>query len=212
MPASKSSVQIGGPTLLAKVAVSNLVDDKSTGRWVKLLSASIKTSEQKDLMIGVSLQCGLFTDTLVKSSGGKTATSTAEACVECQVTLDGKVASSRPNSGPGAVVFSRRSQTLMAQLGGIITDITVNADGTVSWTYTDEQIQVVLDTMEANHFDWLCSNVGAGDHVVAVEVRVAIMSNSDSGSAAAMACVGYGALDVEEIRLVKGATPVITVP
>jgi hypothetical protein len=56
--------------------------------WTTILSNNLKTANQKDLFVDVSLECGLYTSTKVASSG-KTDTSVADAGVQVQVLVDG---------------------------------------------------------------------------------------------------------------------------
>ncbi len=49
--------------------VSPMLASNDTDGWSTVLSGSIHTATPKDLLIGVSLETSLLTDTLVKSSG-----------------------------------------------------------------------------------------------------------------------------------------------
>src|SRR5207249_9209037 len=99
----------------AKTANLTLLPETSgTGGWYTMMYNTIKTANQKDLFIGVSLEVGLFTQTLSSSKNMQSDTSTATANVQVQVLLDGKVVE------PGQVVFGRRTQTLTATLEGAI--------------------------------------------------------------------------------------------
>ena len=60
-PSSKTAVQVSNVALLS--ATSTTSSD-----WVDLLSTSIKTQNQKDLLMLVSLECGLYAKTVGKSS------------------------------------------------------------------------------------------------------------------------------------------------
>src|SRR5713226_5865040 len=150
-PASKAAVQVANTTLIGQTGTAT-----PPGVWVDLLSATIKTSQQKDLFVDVSLECGLFTETLVRSKGGTSDTSKAEAIVMVRVLVDGVPAQ------PGAVNFCTRSQTLMAQFGGILSCTDLNGDGVITLdecTLTNEQLDLILDSMAANAFNFALADV-----------------------------------------------------
>lgn len=81
--------------------------------YVTVLSQQIKTPNKKDLFIDASFEVGLVTSTAVMSKKLERAIANAEAKVMVQVLLDGEVVD------PGQVVFSRRSQTLVAEFAGL---------------------------------------------------------------------------------------------
>src|SRR6266487_241072 len=139
-----------------------------TSDWQTVLANTIKTANQKDLFIGASLEVGLFTLTQAKSKNLLTDTSFAEADVEVRVLVDGVEAE------PGPVVFGRRSQTLSATLEGAIAGcltIVTNTDGSLSIVVdpscvTPEEIQLILDTMDAASFNFVAIDVPVGVHTV----------------------------------------------
>src|SRR5207249_6150301 len=66
---AKNAVQIANLTGLPGITVSKTAPATSyDGVWVNILTAQIHTSQQKDLMVGVSAECALFTDTKVSSA------------------------------------------------------------------------------------------------------------------------------------------------
>src|SRR5262245_54282623 len=69
-----------------------LPETTGTGDWQTILANNIKTANQKDLFIGVSLEVGLFTQTLVRSKNNVRDTSVAEAVVQVRVLVDDRVA------------------------------------------------------------------------------------------------------------------------
>lgn len=145
-------------------AISDLVLQPATDKtnsWHNLLSSNIKVPQQKELVFDVSLECGLMTDTLVKSKGGKADTSEAEAKVQVRVRLNeiladgslgpdfyaypgGKRAVVDENGGPVldifgdpvsedyGVTYCQRKQELMAKFGGILVECEDGSDGSVS--------------------------------------------------------------------------------
>ncbi len=103
----------------------------------------------------------------------------------------------------------------------------VTGEGTASFNkddclWTDEEIELVLETMTANHYNFIAADVGTASpngHTVELQIAIATATsgevlndisgrNGDFGSASAWATVGYGSLVVEEIRLIQGATGV----
>lgn len=177
--------------------------------FTTILVNTIKTPNQKDLVIDVSLQCGLYTQTLVKSKGGIKDTSTAVGTITVQVLVDGEPAY------PGEVVFSRRSQQLSATLQGIINDIicTVqyDADGNVTGvtcvidetTLEEEEIELILDTMDAHAFNFIIDDLASGVHTIEVQAKIEEDSSAQGGSASAIATIGKGSMSIDEVRFVK---------
>jgi len=193
---SKSAVQCG------KISVLELGATAKATPWQTIMQSTLKTSQQKDLTIGVSLECGLYTKTLVRSKNGEADSSAATAGIEIQVLVDGKPAQ------PGEVVFARRSQTLTATFQGLF-DSCLTVD-TNTWSVIidetcvrPEELELILDTMNANHFNFILDDVGVGVHTIQVQSRINLGSTAQAGSAVATATIGKGSLVVEEIRLVK---------
>jgi hypothetical protein len=188
VPATKATAWFGDIAIL----------NSSEMAWTTIMSTQIKTSNQKTLFINPSLVCGLYTDTTVHSSGGRKDTSTASATVQMQILVDGKAAN------PGVVIYCSRTQTLSATLGGILQSCTdVNADGVITASecqMTDEEIQLVLSTMNAASFNF-GADVGTGVHTIAVQAMIKTSTSSQTGSASAMATIGKGSVVVTEQRL-----------
>jgi hypothetical protein len=200
----------------------------STSGWTDVLGdwnpvgarvVSIHTSEQKDLIFGASFECGLYTSTRVKSSGGIESTSYASAGVRVRIIVDPGTPSERiaePGSDPTplnnqddtGVTYCSRKQTLSAKLQGIIGNLACFPGGVFDPTapgcvLTDEEIELVLETLDANSFFFILDNLGAGDHNIVVQARIDTAVSSYDAEAKAL--VGKGAVTVEEVRLVKGA-------
>ena len=214
----------GFPSAKAAVAIDELIGlsqkisetgDNAAGdtQWVDVLSTQIKTSSQKDLVFDVALQCGLVTDTTVKSMNGEKSSATARANIAVRVLVDGYPAepqNSLDASGTDAegVVYCDRIQTLAARFSGLncTADLTT---GVVSCA-TPEELQLILKTMNAHAFNFAKTDVGVGVHTVVVQARAQAEVNFDDdeaggGLAGAEAFAGAGSLLVEEVRLQKGA-------
>lgn len=176
-----------------------------------IMDTMIHTANKKELLIGVSLESGLYTQTQVKGKNGSNDNSTANAKVEITVYVDGVAVE------PGSVIFNERSQELSAVLGGVIESCTfssdANGDGIIDDTTTviieedclvsDEEIELIQSTMSANHFNFVAPNLPPGDHHVTVEARVVTSSTSTEGSASATGLVGKGSLTVETVRAIN---------
>lgn len=182
-PSAKFAATWTDTPALASVAVitdataDQVVTDSHTGYTL----ATIKVPEQKELMVGVSAEIGLVTDTSVKGRNGGTATATAGA--EAYVTVFAVPKSGGPSAeaAPGKIVLSKRIQALTATLGGVIqscTDsLTVDTDGdgvadavdgtiniATECVVTDEQIGLLQDTTAAHHFNFVLPNLKQGEY------------------------------------------------
>ncbi|MBI5445598.1 MAG: hypothetical protein HY900_30830 [Deltaproteobacteria bacterium] len=178
--------------------------------YVTVLQIPIKTPNKKDLLVGASFETGLYTRTLVKSKLGISDTEKATAQLNVRILVDGQ--QTYPDVAPNEVIFDRRLQEMTATLGGVISSCTdANADGTIDvateCVVTDETIELILDTMAAHHFNFVVSNVEAGDHLL--EVQVLGTTTTSSGDAGATVAVGRGSLTVEEVRAVNQGTGLV---
>lgn len=120
----------------------------------EILSGYIKTSGVGDMLIGVSMECALWTATQNKASkGGDLTTSTSRAAVNVTVYVDGVQAA------PGQVVFCDRLQQVNLQFLSL---------DTVNITEDAILLEIFLKTKNANHFNFYGLNPGSGVHYVAV--------------------------------------------
>lgn len=184
-----SLIQVGGP-----------VSGASTGLWTTILEGDIRTSQAEDVVYDVSLECGLYTDTLVRSKGGTADTSKAEASVKVRVLVDNVEA---VPAHPGVVTFCSRSQTLMAKFGGVLNCTGVTLD---TCTLTDEELRLILETLNANAFNFFTLNAAVGDHNIKVQAQVYTNAEFQAGGASAKAWVGKGTVAVDEVKFVKSTT------
>jgi hypothetical protein len=168
----------------------------------------MKTSQQKDMVMTASMEVGLYTRTLVKSKLGTPDTSSATAGVEVRMVVDAGTPNERI-AYPGPVIFGRRTQELTATFQGLIDGCqTVDpATGSVIIDPTcvrPEELQLVLDTMNANSFVFGLDDMGAGVHDVKMQARMSLNTTVQTGDAEARCIMGKGSMSVEEVRLVKG--------
>ena len=205
-PSSKATAKVGNINVLREVSSPA---DPSIGPWQTILSNTLKTPNQKDLFVGVSLEVGLLTQTLVRSKNGVADTSSADAGVEVRVLVDGVPAL------PGKVVFGRRTQTLTATFQGLI-DGCLSVDPLTGAIIIDptcvqpEQLELILKTMNANAFNFIVKDLGPGVHTIAVQARINLAASAQAGSSTARGLIGNGSMTVEEVRLIQ--TPNIELP
>jgi hypothetical protein len=188
VPSTKAAAFFGDIAILNSTELS----------FTTIMTTTIKTANQKSLFINPSLECGLFTQTTVRSKGGVKDTSSASATIQMQVLVDGVPAS------PGVVVYCSRTQELSATLGGIVQSCSdVNGDGTITageCLLSDEEISLLLNTMDASSFNF-GAKVGSGVHTVAVQAKIFTSTSAITGSAEAFATIGKGSVVVTEQRL-----------
>jgi hypothetical protein len=206
-PSSKVTAKVGAINVLREISSPGA---PNVGPWQTILSNTLKTANQKDLFIGVSLEVGLLTQTLVRSKNGTSDTSSADAGVEVQVLYDGVPAL------PGTIVFGRRTQTLTATFQGLI-------DGCLTVDPTDptriildptcvqpEELNLILKTMNANAFNFIIPDLESGIHTIFVQARMNLAASAQAGTASARALIGKGSMTCEEVRLIQ--SPNIELP
>lgn len=216
-PSAKAAVAIDELIGLSQAALGPSDDQSGDTGWVDVLTTQIKTSSQKDLVFDVALQCGIVTDTTVKSTGGNPASAVARANIAVRVLVDGVAA--EPDGSIDAlgeeaegVVYCDRQQTLAAKFAGL----NCTADLTTGAITCDdpEELQLILRTLNANAFNFAKTDVGVGVHDIVVQARAQASVNFDDdvdgGSlAGAEAFAGAGSLIVEEVRLQKGVSVIV---
>lgn len=204
LPASKSAIQLGDLKVMS--GTLSTTGAKATG-WMDVMTAQMKTSSQKDMVMTVSMEVGLFTKTTVSSKLATPDTSSATAGVEMRIMIDPGTPNERM-AYPGEVVFGRRTQTLSATLQGIIDKCLTLSNGSIildPTCVTPEEISLVLDTMNANAFVFALDDMGSGVHTMKAQARIKLNTSMQLGTAEARAILGKGSMSVEEVRLVKDA-------
>lgn len=186
--------------------------------WTPILKQQLKLANQKDLFLGASLQCGIVTDTTVKSLNGSLDSAEARGTIRVRIEIkapDGTVSYAQPSTGVdaynasaganGGVVFCDRVQTLVAKFSGL----NCTADlltGAVSCLYPEE-LQLILKTLNANAFNFVAPNLQSGVHTITVQARssAATSATGTNGSlGSANAFIGAGSVSVESVRMIKG--------
>lgn len=192
--------------------------------WVDVLTTHIKTPNGKELAIGASLQCGLVSDTTVRSKGGDLDSSAARGKIAVRVQItqpDGSVVYAMPANGadlpaaPGelpialdsdGVTYCDRYQMLAARFSGL--NCTADLLTGAVTCEDPEELRLLLKTLDAHHFEFLFANAVPGVQKVVVQARAQAgmaLGGTQLGAAGAEAFIGAGALSVETIRLVKDA-------
>jgi hypothetical protein len=175
--ASKFTATMDSVEILASCAVAGSIEGGACGEMETTTRvANIKTPGSKtDLLIGVSIETGIVTDTVVKGKNG--GGGTAQASGEIRVSLE--IDSGAVDVYPPAVTFDARTQRLSAVLGGVIEECTCTVvdgvctiDVSEDCTVTPEEIGLLLDTVGAHHFNFVALNVGPGDHTIDVTVDI----------------------------------------
>src|SRR5688572_2593756 len=194
--------------------------------WRTILTTHIKTPNAKELAIGVSLQCGIVTDTTVRSKGGDLDSAAAQGRIKVQVKItqpNGVVVYAQPDQGAdlsgvllGAdtgVTYCDRYQKLEAKFAGlncVAEQGDADGDGISGEVTcaTPEELRLILKTLNAHHFNFLHANAIPGVQKVEVQARAqaaVALGGTQLGAAGSEAFAGAGALSVETIRLVQGA-------
>lgn len=207
------------PHATADTDPANAVPTANDTGWVSILTTHIKTPNAKEIAIGASLQCGIVTDTTVRSKGGALDSSAAQGRIKVRIKItqpDGSVVYGQPNGGadltgtllgaePG-VTYCDRYQQLEAKFAGL--NCTADLTTGVVTCLDPEELRLILKTLDAHHFNFIHANAVPGVHKVEVQARAqsaVALGGTQLGAAGAEAFAGAGALSVETIRLVKDA-------
>ncbi len=224
-PSAKATAAVDELVALQTVITTNL-EGALSGPWTTILSQQIKMANQKDLFIDASLECGNYTDTLVRSKDNVLDSSTAISAVRVRVVIDpatlgtgagpgpsgsfalpdnGLAFAGSPGSGVAGsgVTYCSRLQTLSAKLQGILS-CPAGAAIPGACTTTPEEIELLLNTLSANAFNFIAPNLTTGVHVVEVQAIGVVNATAVSGSATAKAFAGAGSVTIEAVRMIKG--------
>lgn len=183
--------------------------------WTDILEVTLKTANKKDLLIIPSVQCGLVTDGTVRSRGGNnnSTVTRSQIRVRIQVTLsDGTVGFAVPNNGSDAtfaanvegITYCDRIQTLAAKFAGLnCTADLVTGEVTCA---DPEELQLILETLNANAFVFAFADVISGVTTVTVQAKASAeveLDGADGSLGSANAFIGAGSVSVEEVRFIK---------
>lgn len=149
-----------------------------------ILQGLLKTSSVGDLMMGVSLECALITNTKNKTTNKTSTTSTSRAAVNLTVMVDGVLAK------PGQVVFCDRLQ---------VVKLAFTCDDCESTSSID--LEIFQSTKNANHFNFYLTGVGNGIHDIKVFASALITDDPTvTLSDGTQAAIGKRTLIIEEFN------------
>jgi hypothetical protein len=241
----------GGPYVVSQITVSGTVDASAFDENDGYTFAKIKVPQGKELLVGLSAEVGLTTDTSIKGKNGGAAKAIAGA-KGVVVIVAHRIGDCSPGDGnscgtvaaPGDVTLNSRVQTLNATLGGVIESCTDgfgdnddptdgignDPDGTIDVSteciVTDEEIGLMLETVSANHFNFVLPNLDQGEYNItayfttradaAIDIdECTVGGDVDDGclggdgevsaSAFAKAFIGKYMMTVQQVRAVKGS-------
>ena len=146
--------------------------DNNTGYTL----ATIKVPQDKELLVGVSAEIGIVTDTSVKGKNGGTAKAIADGEARVKIYAVPDSGGDWVEAAPGEIILSKRIQTLNATLAGVIQSCEVSCiqdpdTGDITCDeivipedceVTDEEIGLLLETTAAHHFNFVLPNMDQG--------------------------------------------------
>ncbi|NNC36691.1 MAG: hypothetical protein HKO02_04480 [Hyphomonadaceae bacterium] len=196
--------------------------DENEGPAIRDVVATIKMPSQKELLIQISAQIAIDTETSVKgkNGGGGSATAAGSAVVEVAVC---DAAGNCTVAEPGAITFAAREQELSATLGGVIESCTDgDLDGTIviedDCIVTDEEIALLLKTTAAHHYNFIAPNLSAGTYTVEAKFSANTSASTldtgdkdDTNFADASIVVGPIVTVVEEVRATNNPDGVVII-
>lgn len=151
---------------------------------MKIFDGWAKTSSVGDLMVGVSMECALWTGTVTNApKGGGKQTSISRAAVNVTVLVGGVPAT------PGEVVFCDREQEVSLTFDS--TDLVFNDSIT---------LELFLRTKNANHFNFFTKNPGNGVHHVEVWVNGVNVADPNAPNGSTRAAIGKRTMVIEEFN------------
>lgn len=194
--------------------------------YTPIFTQTIRTPNGGDLFIDVSLECGMMTNLQVMTKRAKRALKRAEGTVMVRVMVDGMEAD------PGEIVFARRNHKMIAQFAGDMSEcITIEPvipeepEDPPAEPPEEEPIQeyiavideeciqpatleLILDTMTANSFNFIASDLSSGEHTIIVQAKVSYIEKTqmDAGSnarGAVSAYLGNGSVTIEAVKMIK---------
>ena len=72
-----------------------------------------------------------------------------------------------------------------------------------------EEIELILDTMDAATFNFVAADVPQGIQTISVQARIGVEGAVQNGAYEAAALVGKGSVTVESVRMIKGEDVVL---
>jgi hypothetical protein len=184
VPLVAAALSDGSNAANKTAATGSTVEILSPIATTSVLATTIKTSAPQDLIFSVTLECALWTT--VQTVGNDV--SEAQAKVTIQVLFDGTPVAVSGAADDGSVVFCDR----------------LHQQTTTGFDDENATIKNYLATREANGFNWILPDVGAGVHTV--DVQATFETRTVGDDAFAQAGVGHRTLIVEPTHLAQGFT------
>jgi hypothetical protein len=215
--------------VITDAVTDTVMVDSNTGYTL----ATIKVPQDKELLIGVSAEIGIVTDTSIKGKNGGAARAIADG--EAYVTVFAVPWDNGDSveAAPGQIMLSKRVQELNATLGGVIQscevscaedpdtleivcdDIVIADDCEV----TDEEIGLLQSTTAAHHFNLVLPNLDQGVYDIKAVFTTGARAEVDicdegeacsydpdgtvTASATASAIINKTMLTVQQVRAAK---------
>lgn len=227
-PSAKFAATWTDTPALASVAVitDSTVDNVVVNSKNGYTLATIKVPQDKELLVGVSAEIGLVTNTSVKGKNGGTATSIADAEAYVNVFAVPRTGGSHVIAAPGQIILSKRVQELSATLGGVLQSCTdTNGDGATDIVteceVSDEEIGLLQNTTAAHHFNFVLPDMISGVYDIKAVFTTGARAEVDicttesecslydpdgtvSASSGVKAVVNKTMLTVQQVRAAKG--------
>ena len=126
----------------------------------------IHTPSQKDLVIAVTSQNTLVTDTTLRKAVGEF----DSVSIKVKVVVDEAEYSGfvERYPVPNEVVFASRVQ----EIEGRLSDVVLDEDGVIIDGVDGEWVRIALDTTSANGFNFIIQDLGAGAHEIRVYATI----------------------------------------
>lgn len=215
--------------VITDATVDTVVVDRNTGYTL----ATIKVPQDKELLVGVSAEIGLVTNTSIKGKDGGSARAVADGQAYVTVFAVPRNAGDSIQAAPGKVMLSKRVQELDATLGGVIQSCKVNCmeDETTGeiicddiiiaedCLVTDEAIGLLQETTASHHFNFVLPNMKQGVYDIKAVFTTGARAEVDicdpdescnfdpegtvSASAAVKAVINKTMLTVQQVRAAK---------
>ena len=187
--------------------------------------ATLKMPSRKELLVQISAQIAIDTETQVKGKNGGGGSATAAGSAAVSVEACHVDTGECTPAEPGAIIFSAREQELTAVLGGVIESCTDgDLDGVIDISddcvVTNEEIGLLLSTTAAHHYNFLVPNLDAGTYnIIATfdaDAAAAVSNEGDqddgtSNYANASIIVGPTVTVVEEVRATNNPDGVVII-
>ena len=215
--------------VITDASVDTVMVDSNTGYTL----ATIKVPQDKELLVGVSAEIGLVTDTSIKGKDGGAARAIADGEAYVTVFAVPRDGGNSVEAAPGRIILSKRVQELYATLGGVIQScqVTCAQDETTEaivcddiviaedCEVTDEEIGLLQSTTAAHHFNFVLPNMNQGVYDIKAVFTTGARAEVDicddgeecsydlegtaTGSAYAKAIINKTMLTVQQVRAAK---------